>query len=81
MKYFKTKITNITESKTFLDKLQSAYPMLHPEEDMTQIINTKSRARTFTDEQASDLHDRYDEVYSFLDDPCEYILEINDLDI
>ena len=55
--------------------------MLHPEDDMNNIIENSTGERTFTEEQSEDLHDRYDEVYIYLDDPCEYILEINNLDI
>ena len=79
MNYFKTTITSIQESKTFLDQLQSDYPMLHPECDMNDIYNTKTNENTFTKEQSQDLHNRYDEVYTYLNDPCEYILEINNI--
>ena len=77
MKYFKKVITNVEESHLFLDRLQSDYPMLHPEDDMNNIIENSTGERTFTEEQAEDLHNRYDEVYEYLDDPCEYILKIN----
>ena len=81
MKYFKKVITNVEESHLFLDQLQRDYPMLHTEDDMNNIIENSTGERTFTEEQSEDLHDRYDEVYIYLDDPCEYILEINNLDI
>ena len=63
------------EAKAFLKDFYEVYPNVHPEDDMSQIVNTKDNSRTFTDEQVIDIHERVDEIYCLLEDPCEYIID------
>ncbi len=62
------------EAKKFLKKFYEVYPNVHPEDEMSQIVNAKDHSRTFTDEQVIEIHERIDEIYSLLSDPCGYII-------
>ena len=73
--YYKEPITTTKQAKNFLKEFYKEYPIVHPEDDMSNIVNTKDNSRTFTDEQVEDIHTRFDEVYSIIEDPCLYIIE------
>tara|TARA_B110000902_G_scaffold237062_1_gene283766 strand:+ start:313 stop:549 length:237 start_codon:yes stop_codon:yes gene_type:complete len=72
---YKEIITTEIEAKNFLKKFYKEYPSVHPEDDMSLIVNTKDHSRTFIDEQVVDIHSRLDEIYSILEDPCAYIVD------
>ena len=72
---YKKPITTVKQSKNFLKEFCKQYPAVHPEDDMSTVVNTKDHSRTFTDEQVEDIHARLDEIYSMIDDPCLYIIE------
>ena len=42
---------------------------------MSQIVNTKDHSRTFTNKQVINIHERVDEIYCLLEDPCAYIID------
>ena len=73
---FKKPITNLDQSKEFLTEFHQEYPGVHPEDDMTQVVDLtdKKYLRTFTDEQVLDLDHRLSEVYFRMEDPCYWIL-------
>jgi hypothetical protein len=75
MNHFKKSITNKEESKEFLIFLNETDQLFHPEEDPRDIIKNSTGEKLFTEEQSVDLEIRLDEVYEYLEDPCEYILK------
>jgi hypothetical protein len=52
--------------------------MFHPEDDPAIVIN--DQGQLFTDDEVIALRQRIDEVYEFMDDPCEYILSMTEPD-
>ena len=70
---FKNKITTIQESKDFLTQLNQTDQLFHPEEDPRNIISNNKPL--FSEEQSVDLELRLDEIFEYLEDPCQYILD------
>jgi hypothetical protein len=74
MNYFKKTITSKRESEDFLTFLNTTDQLFHPEEDPRNIIINSTGELLFNEEQSVDLENRLDEIYEYLEDPCEYIL-------
>lgn len=73
---FKNKITSTAEAEGFLFCLHDSGLSFHPEDNPASIINSKTGQRVFTDQQAADLTDRMEEVYFYMVDPCDYLLNL-----
>jgi len=67
-------ITTKDQAIQFLTTMQHLFPLVHPEDSMSQIVN-RHKERTFDDNQIEYLNARFDEVYEVLADPCLTILE------
>ena len=74
MKNFTKKINSIQDAQAFLTFLNDTDQMFHLEEDPREIIKNTTKQRLFTEEQCVNLENRLDEVFDYLDDPCEYAM-------
>lgn len=62
------------DAEGFLFSLYQQGLAFHPEDSAETIINTKTGKRTFTDREAASINERMSEVFSVMDDPCDYLL-------
>ena len=74
-KMYNKTIKTEKEAKAFLKEFWTIYPNVHPEDEMSQIVNTKDHSKTFTNKQVINIHERVDEIYCLLEDPCAYIID------
>ena len=75
MKDFAKKINSAQDSKDFLTFLNDSDQLFHPEDNPREIIKNTTGLRLFTEEQCVNIENRLNEVFEYLDDPCEYILD------
>jgi len=61
-------ITTKNQAIQFLTTMQQLFPLVHPEDDLTQINPP------FSDDQVKYLNARFNECYEILPDPCSTIL-------
>ena len=61
-------ITTKNQAIQFLTTMQHLFPLVHPEDDLTQINPP------FSDDQVDYLNARFNECYEILPDPCDTIL-------
>jgi hypothetical protein len=73
---FLTPIKSEAEAEGFFFCLNQQGLLFHPEDDPASVIN--ANGRLFNDEESEALRQRIDEVYEFMDDPCEYILKMTE---
>ena len=73
--YFLSPITRFSDAEGFLFCLDQDGLLFHPEDDPSTVINSKTGNPIFTDEEVLLIRQRIDEVYEFMDDPCQWILE------
>jgi hypothetical protein len=72
--YFLTPLTSFADCEGFLFCLDQDGLLFHPEDDPAIVINDKGQL--FNPEEVKALRQRIDEVYEFMDDPCEFILSM-----
>lgn len=70
-----TPIQSENDAQGFYYELESLGLLFHPEDDPAQIIN--KNGRVFTDPEAQALRERVEETYTFMVDPCDYILTLD----
>jgi hypothetical protein len=75
---FTTPLASFADCEGFFFCLDQQGLLFHPEDDPANVINDSGRI--FTDSEANAIRRRIDEVFEFMDDPCEYILEMTDTD-
>jgi hypothetical protein len=75
---FLTPIKSEADAEGFFFCLDQEGLLFHPEDDPSTVIN--ANGPLFTAEEAEALRQRIDEVYEFMDDPCEYILKMTETD-
>lgn len=68
-----TPITSLESAKGFLMMLEADGKLFHPEDDPETVVST--RGQVFTAEEVPHVRLRIDEVYSFMEDPCQFILD------
>lgn len=73
---FTTPITNTGAAEIFLFQLHDLGLSFHPEDNAQSIINAKSGEAVFTTEEAVAINARMEEVFMYLDDPCDYLLNL-----
>lgn len=71
---FKTVITTPEQAKQFLTTMQFLYPLMHPSDKPSDIVNDQGK-QVFSPEQCEYLDWRFTECYDILPDPCDYILK------
>lgn len=74
MKYIHDPIISEDQAKRFLENLNKDHYLFHPEDDAADIIYFSTGEPVFTEIEARLINQRLEEVYTFLEDPCEYIL-------
>ena len=75
---FITPIKSESDAQGFFFCLDQQGLLFHPEDDPANVIN--SHGRIFTDPEATAIRQRIDEVYEFMDDPCNFILSMTEPD-
>ena len=63
-------ITTKDQAIQFLTTMQTLFPLVHPEDVLTEINPP------FTDDQVKYLTARFDECYEIFEDPCDIILNV-----
>lgn len=76
--YFLDPITKEAEAEGFFFCLYQDNLLFHPEDDPASVFNNAERV--FTDEEAEILRVRIEEIYSVMDDPCDFILTMTEPD-
>ena len=74
--YFLNPLTSFADCEGFFFCLHQDGLLFHPEDDSFSVIN--ANGRILTNEEAEALRRRIDEVYEFMDDPCEFILSMTE---
>lgn len=73
---FTTPIRSEQDAEGFLFQLHQQGLSFHPEDRAETIIKTTTGERVFTDAEAVEVNARMDEVFGFMDDPCEFLLDL-----
>lgn len=73
---FLTPIKSESDAEGFFFCLDQEGLLFHPEDDPFSVIN--ANGPLFTAEESEALRQRIDEVYEFMDDPCEFILSMTE---
>ena len=71
--YFKQPITDYDQAAKFLLQLNADNLIFHPEDDPATIIDLQGNY-IFTSIEAEAINDRMEEVWLYMEDPCEFIL-------
>ena len=75
--YFLTPINRESDAESFFFCLYQDGLLFHPEDNPSEVINSRSGHLLFTDQEAVALRERIEEAYSVMDDPCEFILSLH----
>ena len=75
MTNFTKPINSMQEAKDFLTFLHDSDQLFHLDEDPRDIIKNATGLRLFNEEQCTNLEARLEEVFEYLDNPFEYILD------
>ena len=75
---FTTPLTSFADCEGFFFCLDQQGLLFHPEDDPATVIN--DQGQLFNPEEVKALRQRIDEVYEFMDDPCEFILSMTESD-
>ncbi len=76
--YFLDPIKSFADAEGFFFCLYQDSLLFHPEDDPGNVID--ANGRIFTDAEAHVIRQRIDEVYEFMDDPCDFILTMTESD-
>jgi hypothetical protein len=77
--YFLDPIKSEADAEGFFFCLHQDGLLFHPEDDPSIVVN-QSGAFIFTDAEVLLIRERIEEVYSVMDDPCEFILRMTESD-
>ena len=75
--YFLDPIKSEADAEGFFFCLYQDGLLFHPEDDPSIVVN-QSGSLLFTDAEVLIIRERIDEVYSVMDDPCEFILSMTE---
>lgn len=78
--YFLDPIKSEADAEGFFFCLYQDGLLFHPEDDPATIVKGQSGALLFTDAEVLIIRQRIDEIYSVMDDPCEFILRMTEPD-
>ena len=76
--YFLEPLKTFADCEGFFFCLDQDKLLFHPEDDPSIVVTDKGRL--FDDDEVIALRQRIDEVYEFMDDPCEFILSMTEPD-
>ena len=71
---FTKPLTSQRDAQQFFRDLHAADLLFHPDDDPATILN-QAGERIFTDEQCPLIAERIAEIYEFMADPCEFIVD------
>lgn len=77
--YFLDPIKSFADAEGFFFCLYQDGLLFHPEDDPSIVVN-QSGALLFTDAEVVVIRERIEEVYSVMDDPCDFILSMTESD-
>ncbi len=72
---FTTPITSTADAEGFLFQLHDMGLSFHPDDAPASIVDAQGQP-VFTDAQAQAIADRMEEVFFWMVDPCEYLLNL-----
>lgn len=78
--YFLDPIKSEADAEGFFFCLHQDGLLFHPEDDPSTVINGQSGAMLFSDSEVPLIRERIEEVYSVMDDPCDFILRMTESD-
>ena len=78
--YFLDPIKSESDAEGFFFCLHQDGLLFHPENDPGELVIVNKDGLIFTDSEAQKIRQRIDEVYQFMDDPCEYALSLIESD-
>jgi hypothetical protein len=73
---YTTPIQSTEDAEGFLFQLVQHGRHFHPEDDAQDIINGATGEPLFTYAEAEQVNNRMYEVYTFMADPCAYLLDL-----
>ena len=74
-----TPITTTAGAEAFLRHMADTGRSFHPDDDPATIVNVSTGEPTFTPEEWELLRDRIGEVFSYMDDPYTFIMDLEDV--
>jgi hypothetical protein len=74
-----TLITNTAGAEAFLRHMSETGRSFHPDDDPSSIVNTSTGKLTFAPEEYEPIRDRIGEVFSYIEDPYSFIMELEDI--
>lgn len=78
--YFFDPIKSEADAEGFFFCLHQNGLLFHPEDDPSIVINGRTGAMLFTDQEVPLIRQRINEVYEVMDDPCDFILKMTEPD-
>ena len=73
---YSTPIASTADAEGFLFQLVQHGREFHPEDNARDIINGATGQPLFTAADADLINERMEEVFTFIVDPCEYLLNL-----
>jgi hypothetical protein len=73
---YSTPITSAADAEGFLFQLYQHGREFHPEDNAHDIINGATGQPLFTAADADLINERMEEVFTFIVDPCAYLLDL-----
>lgn len=73
----KQPITSEADARGFFKELQREGKLFHPEDSPDSVVDRHGNA-LFSPQEVILLRQRMDEVYAVMDDPCDYILTMDE---
>jgi hypothetical protein len=73
---YTTPITSAADAEGFLFQLVQLGLSFHPEDNAHDIVNGATGQPLFTAADADLINERMEEVFTFIVDPCEYLLNL-----
>jgi hypothetical protein len=74
-----TTITTTQGAQAFLRYMADTERSYHPDDDPSTIVNVSTGEPTFAPNEWEPLRDRIGEVFSYMDDPYSFIMDIENI--
>jgi hypothetical protein len=74
-----TPITTTAGAEAFLRHMADTGRSFHPDDDPATIVRSSTGEPTFAPDEWEPLRDRIGEVFSYMDDPYSFIMDLEDI--
>ena len=74
-----TPITTTEGAQAFLRHMADTGRSFHPDDDPSTIVNVSTGEPTFAPDEWEPLRDRIGEVFSYMEDPYSFIMDLEDI--